>query len=361
MRIMHLEFGRHLYGGAAQVRYLIEGLADCGIENILVCPMNSEISKVTCATKVVELSIGGDLDWRLPTRLKKIISLYEPSVVHAHSRRGADTVGGWVSRYMGVPAVLTRRVDNREVALWARLKYFPYDAVVGISSAVERELLHHVGLPASRVHKVSSAMDTNRYSPVTERTRLSEVTGIDPSLFMIGIVGQFISRKGHALLFECLPELFARFPQARVLCFGQGPLQDELKKNVLNQGLSSHVKFLGFRTDLSDLMPELDLLVHPARQEGLGVAVMEAMSSGVPVITSTAGGITDLLENEVHGLTFEPGDRSGLFNAMVLMISDAELRARFKTAAREHIRDQFSVEKMSHRYIEIYNQVFRSP
>ena len=74
MRIMHLEFGRHLYGGAAQVRYLIEGLDDCGIENILICPVNSEISKVTCATKVVELSIGGDLDWRLPTRLKNIIS-----------------------------------------------------------------------------------------------------------------------------------------------------------------------------------------------------------------------------------------------------------------------------------------------
>jgi glycosyltransferase involved in cell wall biosynthesis len=360
MRIMHLEFGRHLYGGAAQVRYLIEGLDDCGIENILICPVNSEISKVTCATKVVELSIGGDLDWRLPTRLKNIISLYEPSVVHAHSRRGADTVGGWVSRYMEVPAVLTRRVDNREAALWARLKYFPYDAVVGISSAVERELLHHVGLPAYRVHRVSSAMDTKRYSPATERTRLTEVTGLDSSLFTIGIVGQFISRKGHALLFECLPELFVRFPHARVLCFGQGPLENELKKNVLNKGLSSHVIFLGFRTDLSDLMPELDLLVHPARQEGLGVAVMEAMSSGVPVITSTAGGITDLLENKVHGLTFESGDKSGLFNAMVLMISDEELRVRFRTAARKRIQEQFSVEKMSHRYIEIYNQVLRS-
>jgi Glycosyltransferase len=107
-------------------------------------------------------------------------------------------------------------------------------------------------------------------------------------------------------------------------------------------------------------MPELDLPVYPARQEGLGVAVMEAMSSGVPVITSTAGGITDLLENKVHGLTFESGDKSGLFNAMVLMISDEELRVRFRTAARKRIQEQFSVEKMSHRYIEIYNQVLRS-
>ena len=99
-----MEFGQHLYGGAAQVRYLIKGLSDCGIENILVCPLNSEIAKVTCATEVVELSIGGDLDLRLPIRLKNLISLYDPSVVHAHSRRGADTVGGWTSRFMGVPA-----------------------------------------------------------------------------------------------------------------------------------------------------------------------------------------------------------------------------------------------------------------
>ena len=360
MRIMHLEFGRHLYGGAAQVRYLIEGLADCGIENILVCPLNSEIAKATCATEVVELSIGGDLDFRLPVRLKNLIGLYDPSVVHAHSRRGADTVGGWTSRFMGVPAVLTRRVDNREVALWARFKYFPYHAIAAISSAVERELLNHVRLSKAHVHKIPSAVDTEKYSPVKARTRLAEVTGLKSSAFMIGIVAQLISRKGHAMLFECLPELFSRFPQARLLCFGQGPLEDKLRKDVLNRNLASHVKFLGFRADLPDLMPELDLLVHPARQEGLGVAVMEAMSSGVPVITSTAGGMTDLLEHEVQGLTFESGDRSGLLNAMVRMLSDAGLRMRFKTSGRKRVQDQFSVKQMTHRYIEVYNQVLRS-
>ena len=360
MRIMHLEFGQHLYGGAAQVRYLIKCLSDCGIENILVCPLNSEIAKVTCATEVVELSIGGDLDLRLPIRLKNLISLYDPSVVHAHSRRGADTVGGWTSRFMGVPAVLTRRVDNREVAFWARFKYFPYHAIAAISSAVEKELLSHVGLPRSHVHKVPSAVDTERYSPVKNRTKLAEVAGLDPSAFIIGIVAQFIPRKGHAVLFKCLPELFSRFPQARLLCFGQGPLEGSLRKDLIARGLDSQVKFLGFRADLPDLIPELDLLVHPAKQEGLGVAIMEAMSSGVPVITSTAGGMTDLLEDQVHGLTFESEDKSGLLNAMVRLLSDSGLRMRFKTAGRKRVQDQFSVEKMTRRYVEIYNQVLRS-
>ena len=114
MRIMHLASGRHLYGGAQQVRYLIQGLEADGIESVLVCPRNSEIAASTRAKKVVELPMGGDLDVLLPHRLKTVIERYVPSILHVHSRRGADIAGGWSARSAGVPAVLTRRVDNRQ-------------------------------------------------------------------------------------------------------------------------------------------------------------------------------------------------------------------------------------------------------
>ena len=108
-------------------------------------------------------------------------------------------------------------------------------------------------------------------------------------------------------------------------------------------------------------LPGLDLLVHPAEREGLGVAVLEAMSAGVPVVASTAGGLTDLIDHGLHGLTFEPGDPRGLTEALDRMLSDAELRARFGVAGRQRARTDFSVERMSKQYLEVYNRVLSAP
>ena len=360
MRIMHLESGRHRYGGAEQVRYLIQGLAAAGIENLLVCPPKSEIAAATRATEVVELPMAGDLDVFLPRRLRTVLGRHSPTILHVHSRRGADTVGGWSARAVGVPAVLTRRVDNRELAAWARLKYRPYQAVVVISSAIEKELLGHVGLESSRVFTVPSAIDSQRFRPAPARERLIETFCLPAQALVIGVVAQLIPRKGHALFFECLPEILSRYPDVHLLCFGRGPLRKSLLRRLAHLNLATRVKLVGFRADLPDLLPGLDLVVHPAEREGLGVAVLEAMSSGVPVVSSTAGGLIDLIEDGVHGLTFEPDDRQGLSAAVARMLSDPELRGRFGVAGRMRAEAEFSVDRMSQRYLEIYDWVLRA-
>ena len=354
---MHLESGRHLYGGAQQVRYLIQGLEADGIENVLVCPRNSEIAASTRAREVVELPMGGDLDVLLPHRLKTVIERYAPSIFHVHSRRGADIAGGWSARSADVPAVLTRRVDNRELGPWARFKYRPYRAVVAISSAVEDELLNHVGLDTQCVFTVPSAVDSERYRPAPVHDKLAKILGLTTRAFIIGVVAQLIPRKGHALLFDCLPELLSRYPDAHVLCFGRGPLKEKLVRQLSDLALDARVSFMGFRNDLPDLLPGIDLLVHPAEREGLGVAVLEAMSTGIPVVASKAGGLVDLIEHEVHGLLFEPCDRHGLMQTVARMLSDGGLRERCGIAGRSKAQSRFSIEQMSKRYLEIYNRV----
>ncbi len=354
MRIMHLESGRHLYGGAEQVRYLIEGLEAQGVENVLVCPRASQIAGATRADRVVELPMGGDVDARLPGRLRKVMDIHSPSILHVHSRRGADTAGGWSARWARVPAVLTRRVDNRELAAWARLKYRPYRAIVAISSAVEDELVSHVGLDPARVFCVRSAVSSEHYRPANIHDRVAASVGVPPDAYMTGVVAQLIPRKGHALLLDCLPEIVSRHPDVYVLCFGRGPLRDALSRQVDDLGLEGRVKFMGFRDDLPALIPGLDLLVHPAEREGLGVAVLEAMSSGVPVIVSTAGGLPDIIDHETHGLLFESGNRRALVDAIERMLAEPELAERFKSAGRQRTKDEFSVERMSQRYLEIY-------
>lgn len=358
MRIMHIEAGRHLYGGARQVCYLAEGLAAEGFENILVCARGSEIAGAVHGAMVVELPMGGDLDvfWAGPVR--KLIRAHAPDVVHVHSRRGADLVGGRSARRADVPAVLTRRVDNREPAWWARFKYRPYSVVAAISSAVESELVDHVGLDSARVVRVASAVDFERYRPESAaRDRLAEAFGIPSVSIVVGVVAQLIPRKGHTLLLDCMPEVIARHPEVRVLCFGRGPLERALSRRIAESGQGAHVRLAGFRDDLAELMPGLDMLVHPALQEGLGVAVLEAMSAGVPVVASNAGGIPDIIGHERSGLLFAAGDRHALRGGVLRMLGDEALRLRLARAGRERVKSGFSVQRMSRRYAEVYNRV----
>src|SRR5262245_60034547 len=133
MRIAHIEAGRHLYGGAAQVRYLLDGLTGRGVENLLLCPSGSELGAAAPAAYVLELPMRGELDAALPLRLARALRGWQPDLVHVHSRRGADLYGGLAAALAGVPAVLTRRVDAPEPAWLGRWKYRPYRAVIALS------------------------------------------------------------------------------------------------------------------------------------------------------------------------------------------------------------------------------------
>jgi hypothetical protein len=138
MKIVHVETGRHFYGGAQQVIWLIEGLAARGIENLLVCPPDSEIDKIarSASIPVQNLGCSGDLDLKFAWRLAKLAGSAKPDVVHCHSRRGADFLGGHALALKGIPAVLSRRVDHTEPGFLAKWRYRPFRKVIAISENI---------------------------------------------------------------------------------------------------------------------------------------------------------------------------------------------------------------------------------
>jgi glycosyltransferase involved in cell wall biosynthesis len=108
---------------------------------------------------------------------------------------------------------------------------------------------------------------------------------------------------------------------------------------------------------LAAFLPGVDLLVHPAEREGLGVAVLEAMSCGVPVVATAVGGIPDAVTADVDGLLVPSGDQRGLAAAIERMIADDAARQRFALAARIRVQGEFSIQTMADRYLELYRDV----
>ena len=165
MKVLHVEAGMHLYGGALQVVFLLRGLKARGIDCVLACPTGSAIAAEAAPhAQVVEMTMRGAADMGLTGRLRRLIRAVKPDVVHLHSRRGSDLWGALAGRLEGVPVVLSRRVDNPEARWVVSLKYRLYDEVVTISDGIHQVLLSE-GVPPAKVHCVLSAVDTERYRP----------------------------------------------------------------------------------------------------------------------------------------------------------------------------------------------------
>ena len=355
---MHVETGRHLFGGARQVLLLMCGLKARGHRGTLVCPAGSEIESAAreLGLTVNGVAMHGDVDVGFAWRLARLLRRLRPELVHVHSRRGADTFGGLAARLAGIPAVLSRRVDSADPRGLGRLKYTQYRRVIAISACI-REQLAARGVPASKLRLVRSAVP--------------EVAGVDPlsceifvnrfalpaDVFSLAVVAQLIPRKGHRFFLAAVAALRDQHPEIRAVLFGIGPLQAELAAQVAALGLDEHVQFAGFEPDLERWIGHFDLLVHPAEREGLGIGVLEAQAAGVPVVGFRAGGLTEAVADGETGLLVAPGDIAALTAAMRSMIEDDQQRRRFAAAGPDRVRREFGVEAMVDGNLAVYGEI----
>ncbi len=358
MKILHVETGRHLYGGSLQVRYLIEGLANEGVSNTLVCEKSTPLVEAVSAwtDNIYPEVIKGDLDVAFIRRLKTIMELERADLVHLHSRRGCEIFGGIAARMAGAPVILTRRVDNPESRLVVGIKYRLYDQVVTISQAIGCVLARE-GVPAEKIACVPSAVDCEQYTPSRDRAWFEREFDLTDQDIVIGVVAQLIARKGHRYLLAALPRLFHKHPHLKVLIFGRGQLQESLQRQIDAAGWRQRVRMLGFRQDMDKVMPNLDLLVHPAEMEGLGVSLLQAAASGVPIVASAVGGIPEIVHHGVTGLLVTPADAEALESAVDQMLEQPQRAEKMAVAARQLVKVTFSVPAMVQGNLAIYQRL----
>ena len=359
MKTLHVEAGTHLYGGGLQVFFLVQGLQARGEEAVLACPTGSAIAAHARAhgLQVREIAMGGDQDIGLVRRVRRLIRSEHPDIVHLHSRRGSDVWGAIAARLERVPTVMSRRNDNPEPRGWFRLKYKLYDRVVAISEGIEQVLLN-AGLSPDKVVCVHSAVDTQRYRPhrdgidwFRDEFKLAE------DELTIAMAAQFIARKGHRTLISALPAVLAVQPRTRVLLFGQGPEMAAMKKLVKQADLQHQVHFAGFRSDLERVLPCVDVMVHPAEMEGLGVALLQAAACGLPIVAGRAGGIPEIVRPGITGELIEPGDAGALSGYLIQLLGDAGLRQRYGSAGRALTLAEFSIDAMVDGNLQVYREV----
>ncbi len=358
MKILHVETGRHFLGGPQQVIYLIKALRERGHDNTLVCPPDSGIDGVARQNgiRVQNLFCAGDLDLPFAYRLSQFLKELRPDIVHCHSRRGADILGGLAASFADIPTVVSRRVDNTEMRLMAALRYRPFEKVIAISKAVENVLIDR-GVEAGRLVIIRDAVDVDAFAAKSDCNAFRREFSLGEKDFVIAAAGQLIPRKGHRYLLQAIANIKDRLPALRLVVFGDGYLNNSLRALATSLQLGDVVQFAGFRDDLDSFLACFDLFAHPALAEGLGVAALKAAAAGLPVVGFAAGGMTEAVVHETTGLLVTPEDSDALAAAIGRFAKRPDLGRAFGAAGRLRMQHEFSIDTMADRHVALYESI----
>ncbi|MGM0424147.1 MAG: glycosyltransferase family 4 protein [Thermodesulfobacteriota bacterium] len=363
MKILHVETGRHLYGGGRQVLYLLQGLQEMQAGyHVLACVAGGELESRArqVAQEVYALPWMGDLDISWLYRLRSLLRRTHADILHVHSRGGVEIWSGLAAAGSKVKTVISRRVDNPEPWWQVRIKYSLFDRVIAISQGIHRVLLQQ-GLPQSKLSCVPSGVDTKRYAPgCAHQDWFRQEFGLAEQDIPLGVVAQLIPRKGHKYLLQALPEILRHCPEVKVLFLGQGPMQRKLQEQTAACGLQDRVQFAGFRSDLELILPCLQAVVHPALLEGLGVSLLQAAAAGVPVVAFRAGGVPEVVQDGQNGFLVQPGQVSSLARAVLKLLKDPEQAQRMGQRGRELVCQGFSRQSMVLGNLQVYQGLVQS-
>lgn len=185
----------------------------------------------------------------------------------------------------------------------------------------------------------------------SRREKLRREFGILDTDIMLLSVGELIPRKNHRVVLEALGDLHDR--RLKYVICGTGPLAQELKQKAEQLGLEQQIIFAGYRTDIAEICHAADIFVFPSLQEGLPVALMEAMAAGLPIVASRIRGNTDLIVHKKNGYLLQPTRAESYEKAIQILAGNEKRRKRFGKAARETVK-RYSLAEVKKRMVEIY-------
>lgn len=306
------------------------------------------------------LGKGPGFDPRTYYRLHRVFREFRPDIVHTHVH---------VMRYAFPslmyfkPRLMVHTVHNLaecEIEPRARwLQRLAYGRGV-ISVAVAREVAFSVervyGIGNCRV--VWNCIPTELYgSPRVPRDIWRGRQGFSPDDILFVCVARFAAQKNHLLLISAFARGPAANPNAHLVLAGQGVLRAELQKRVNELGLTNRVHFLGLRRDIPDVLGAADIFALSSDYEGNPLSVIEAMAAGLPVISTVAGGVPELLQNGKEGFIVQPGRVEEFSEAMMTLLNDPTLRRSMGSSAAARARENFDVSAMVRAYEELYDEM----
>lgn len=361
LHILHISSPISWRGGEQQLFYLHTGLKAQGHDSKVFCPNESILAtKLEIGERVLYNKRSG-FDLIAAYQLKKYCKRNKVDVLHAHDAHSHTTCIIAASLFGNKPPiVLSRRVDFPiGKSSFSKYKYNHNKIrVIACVSDVIRGMvepeIHNKEIEVKTIH---SGVDLSRFKEVTPANIRSEYS-IAPDTKIVANFSALADHKDYFTFIRTAEIISKERNDVVFLIFGVGELYQELTDFSKSLNLENVVKFVGFRKDLPDVYPNIDVLLFTSKTEGLGTTVLDAFASHVPVVATKAGGIPEMVEDKVSGLLSDIGDAESLSKQVIEVLSNKELSNKLTTNAYAKAQE-FSVEQMISKTIKTYNNVLK--
>ncbi|MDX6442616.1 MAG: hypothetical protein QOE43_2345 [Gaiellaceae bacterium] len=353
MRVMHVHRIRGIGGSERHLLTLLPALAERGIDPIFVGLDDPAWDAVDFygALQVPAVRIMSPRDFD-PLLLVRLARTLRADIVHTHLVH-ADVYGGLAARLRGTRLVSTKHNDDP-----FRVGPFRFverglsrltDRIVTITDALHRFTVDRVGVPADKVETIHYGLDG-----VPDAWGVNPRDDVPEGARVLLAVARLTDQKGIDVAVRALTHL----PDDTVLVvLGEGPERGALLRLARELGLESRVFLLGRVPDVAAWLGRATLLVHPARWEGFGLSVLEAMLAGLPVVASNVSALPELIVDGETGVLVGPDDAEALARGIVRALEQPQLGE----GGLERARRKFSVGRMADRTAALYLKVEKTP
>ena len=267
--------------------------------------------------------------------------------VHAHFAGMAARTAFWIAKFFGIPFSFTAHANDifapQEFETNLGKLIDSASAVVAVSDYAGNFLKEQFPKSAAKIHRVYNGLDLSRFKRTDFASAVPRIVSI----------GRLIEKKGFSDLIRACDLLKKQGRDFRCEIIGEGPLENELRRQIAELGLKSQVTLAGPRTQTQIVQQlaeasvlALSSVVDPdGARDNLPTAIMEAMAAGLPVVSTTVGGIAEMVAHGGTGFLVEPHHPVALADALEKVIVDPALARRFWQAGRERAQQLFSIER----------------
>lgn len=358
MKVLHLSSEKSWRGGEQQMAYLIEELTKLGVNSHVAARTDSAFA-AWCRTNHIpctSLSFKNDFDVATAWALKKLCISEKYDLIHLHSSRSHGMAVLAAALGNKTPLILSRRVDfPLQSNFFSQWKYNhpSIKKIVCVSDKIKEIVSASIKHP-ERCVTIYDGVDLNRFAGKGNQEKFRTELEILPDEKLIGNIAAIAPHKDYFTFLDTVKILSGKI-KAKYVIAGDGPLKEEIENRIAALNLQQQVFMLGFRNDLENVFAALDVLLYTSKEEGLGSTLLDAMAYGLPIVTTEAGGIPEIVKHDFNGLTAPIMDAQRLSEQVIRMLEDHHLREKIIQQAKIFVKD-FSKAQMALRTYNVYKE-----
>jgi len=362
MRILHLSSAKTWRGGEQQIAYLQEELALKGIEQWILCVADSILANYCLGQNIPHFTYKKRFSTNpfVAYQLKKRCTELKIDLVHLHDSHSHTF--GYINALLGnkTPFLLSRRVDFPVKNSWLSYQKYNHPSIkkiLSVSNNVQQILAPAIN-DKNKLSVVHSGIDLSRFSYGNQGILRKEF-GIDEETILIGNVAAIAPHKDYFTFVDTAKKIISDFNKIKFLIIGaDGGEERSIKKYITQKGLEDYFIITGFRKDIPQVLPELDIFLFTSKEEGLGTSVIDALACGVPVVATAAGGIPEIINSNQNGLLSSIGDRETLVSNVRLLLEKPLLKKKLVENGQKTAK-QFSKTVMAEKTLKAYQEILQ--